>query len=279
MADIVADGSVTKSKATLRATPERDRVSTGYRPLDEALHGGYPQGYAILLSSPSCDERDLLLRRFLESETKTGLTIHVTRDFGRVADLAAAYRDTFYVVVCNESERVSGMRNVVQTPTCDDLCSVNIAISSILRRAEPHLTDRRPRKLVIDLISDVLMSRRAVTTRTWLWDMIVRTKARGFTLLGVLNPSIHPPEEAQAILELFDGYISMEERVADGGTKRLARVRKMYACGYDPNDVELDREDLMRPLNPKRQRKPIPSTSRPVHRQGLTDILKAKKNG
>ena len=266
MTKIFAEKYVTDSTSTLHPKPERGRVSTGYRPLDEALHGGYPEGYAVLLSSPSFDERDLLLRRFLESDADTGLTIHLTRDFERVADLAAAHRNNFYVVVCNSSESVPEMRNVVQTPTCDDLCSVNIAISSLLQRAEPHLTDRCPRKLVVELISDVLMSRGAATTRNWLLDMIARIKARRFTVLGVLNPRMHPPEEAQAIFELFDGHISMEEREADAGTRKLAQIRKMYACGYDPHDVELDREDLMRQLNPETHRNPIPRASRPVHR-------------
>ncbi|RLC71340.1 MAG: hypothetical protein DRI26_05330, partial [Chloroflexi bacterium] len=172
-------------------------MSTGYKPLDEALHGGYPAGYAILFSSHEGDERDLLLRRFLEVDVGRGLTICLTKTFERVADLAAAHRDSFYVVVCHGSERVPKMRNVLQVPGCDDLCSMNIAVSKILRRAF-RLRGGRPRKLVVDLISDVLLSRGAATTRSWLWDLIVRVKARGFTILGAFNPAMHPSEDSQA---------------------------------------------------------------------------------
>jgi len=230
----------------MHATLERPRVSTGYGPLDEVLRGGYPDSYAFILSSPSCDERDLLLRRFLESEAEGGLSICLTRDFGEVADLAAAYPDS-YAVVCHVPELVSGMRNVFQIPWYDDLFSVNIAVSSILQRVGPHLSGRWPKKLVIDLISDMLLSRRAVTTRSWLWDLIARMKARRFTILGVFNPEMHPTEDAQAIIELFDGHISIEQRESDGGSRRLARVRKMYAFVYDRSYVELDCNDLMGP--------------------------------
>lgn len=258
------------AKLTSSIVSERDRVPTGYSPLDEALHGGYPEGYAILLSSPSCDERDLLLRRFLECEADSGLTICLTRDLGRIADLAAAHRDSFYVVFCQDSKRALEMRNLVQTAGCDDLCSMNIAVSSILRRVEPRLLGRRPRKLVIDLISDVLLSRRAVITMNWLWDLVVRMKARGFTILGVLNPGMHPPEDAQAMLELFDGHISIEERESDGGPRRLAMVRKMYAYGYDSSEVELDRDVLMRPPSPHPPEPyPRPPTTPPGRQQGI----------
>jgi len=174
----IAKRQTANATETMHATPERPRVSTGYGSLDEVLRGGYPDSYAFLLSSPSCNERDLLLRRFLESDAEGGLTICLTRDLGKVADLAVAYPDSFYAVVCHVPELVSGMRNVFQIPWYDDLFSVNIAVSSILPRAGPHLSGRWPRKLVIDLISDVLLSRRAVTTRSWLWDLIVRMKAR-----------------------------------------------------------------------------------------------------
>jgi len=236
----LAESNIIDVPSTIHVTSERDRVSTGYKPLDEALHGGYPAGYAILFSSPSCDERDLLLRRFLGVGAGRGLTIYLTKTFERVADLAAAHRDSFHVVVCNDSERVPEMRNVLQVPRCDDLCSMNIAVSKVLRRAR----DGQPRKFVVDLISDVLLSRGAVTTRNWLWDLIVRMKARGFTLLGAFNPAMHPSEDSQALLELFDGHISVEEGAGGG---RLACVRKMYACAYDDSLVALDRDVLMKP--------------------------------
>lgn len=110
----IAERHTANATETMHATPERARVSTGYGPLDEVLRGGYPDSYAFILSSPSCDERDPLLRRFLKSEAEGDITIYLTRDLGKVADLTVAYPDSFYVVVCHVPELVSGMRYVFQ---------------------------------------------------------------------------------------------------------------------------------------------------------------------
>ena len=42
------------------------RVPTGYRELDRLLIGGIPENYPVILTSPFCDERDLLIKQFLE---------------------------------------------------------------------------------------------------------------------------------------------------------------------------------------------------------------------
>ncbi|MFB0502932.1 MAG: FIST N-terminal domain-containing protein, partial [Candidatus Bathyarchaeia archaeon] len=41
------------------------RISTGYEDLDSLLFGGIPENYAVVLTSHSCDERNLLIERFL----------------------------------------------------------------------------------------------------------------------------------------------------------------------------------------------------------------------
>jgi len=46
------------------------RIATGYEDLDNLLFGGIPDRYAVILTSSSCDERDLLIKRFLESGAK-----------------------------------------------------------------------------------------------------------------------------------------------------------------------------------------------------------------
>ena len=48
-----------------------DLVPTGYTNLDEMLCGGLPPDFAVVLASPSCDERDLLIKSFLETGEKT----------------------------------------------------------------------------------------------------------------------------------------------------------------------------------------------------------------
>ena len=46
-------------------------ITTGYEELNDLLYGGIPRDYAVLLTSPSCDERDLLIKSFLASSKLT----------------------------------------------------------------------------------------------------------------------------------------------------------------------------------------------------------------
>ncbi len=48
------------------------RVSTGFADLDKLLFGGIPENYAVILESPSSDERELLIKKFLEAGVKKG---------------------------------------------------------------------------------------------------------------------------------------------------------------------------------------------------------------
>jgi hypothetical protein len=53
------------------------RIATGYRYLDSVLLGGIPESYAVILTSPACDERDSLIEKFLETGAK-GVKSHST---------------------------------------------------------------------------------------------------------------------------------------------------------------------------------------------------------
>ena len=53
-----------------RRVPAARPVSTGYADLDKLLYDGLPSNSAVVLTSPSCNERDLLVRSFLETGAK-----------------------------------------------------------------------------------------------------------------------------------------------------------------------------------------------------------------
>jgi len=77
-------------------------VSTGYKELDDLLHGGLPRNYAVILTSPSCDERDLLIKRFLEAGAKEGqITLYVTTMATGVENLTEEFQSNFYLFICN----------------------------------------------------------------------------------------------------------------------------------------------------------------------------------
>jgi len=74
------------------------RITTGYKDLDNMLFGGIPGNYAVILTSPSCDEKDLLIKRFLEAGAKGGqITFYVTTEVGGVRPLAEEFQTNFYL--------------------------------------------------------------------------------------------------------------------------------------------------------------------------------------
>jgi hypothetical protein len=83
-----------------------------------------------------------------------------------------------------------------------------------------------------------------VITRKWLTGLLPNLRAKGFTTLAVVNPHMHPPEEVQAILGLFEGEIRVSEREMTWGIDKVLRVRKMYNQRYLENELTLTRERL-----------------------------------
>ncbi len=78
------------------------RISTGYENLDNLLLGGIPENYAVILTSPSCDESDLLIKKFLEAGVKKGeTTLYITIEVSGVRTLAEEFQSNLHLFVCN----------------------------------------------------------------------------------------------------------------------------------------------------------------------------------
>ena len=79
-------------------------------------------------------------------------------------------------------------------------------------------------RICIEILSDTLLQHRAVQTRKWLIGLTAELKSRGFTTLAIINPHMHPAEEVQAVLDLFDGEIEVYE----DQNQKFLRIKKMY---------------------------------------------------
>jgi len=55
---------------------------------------------------------------------------------------------------------------------------------------------------------------------------------------------MHPPEEYQAILGLFEGEIRISEKETENGLEKLLRIRKLYNQRYLENEISLTRQKL-----------------------------------
>ncbi len=221
------------------------RVSTGYKDLDSLLLGGIPENYAIILTSPSCDEKDLLIKRFLETGSKkTQMTFHVTIEASGMKTITGENQSSFYLFICNPQadKIIESLPNVFKLKGVENLTDISIALTKAFRRLDTSISG--PRRACLEIISDVLLQHRAVRTRRWLTDLITELKSRGFTTLAVMNPQMHSSQEVHAILGLFDGEINIYEKESEKGLEKFLKIKKMYNQRYLESELPLRKERL-----------------------------------
>jgi KaiC/GvpD/RAD55 family RecA-like ATPase len=221
------------------------RVTTGYENLDNLMLGGIPENYSVVMTSPSCDERELLIARFLEAGTeKNQITFYVAAEPGTGRALAEAHPSDFYLFVCNPRADVmiKNLPNVCKIKGVESLTDIDIALTKSFRVLNELPSG--PRRACIEIVSDVLLQHHAVTTRKWLSGLLPDLKSKGFTTLAIINPQMHPPEEVQAILGLFEGEIRISEKETSRGIEKILRIRKLCNQRYLENELMLKREEL-----------------------------------
>ena len=218
-----------------------DRVRTGYRDLDNLLLGGIPEKYAVIMTSVSCDERELLVKRFLETSLKDSeVTFCFTIDAMGVKALAERFQENFFLFICNPQAGtiIGDMPNAYKLKGVDNLNEINIALNSVLRKI-----DNKPpgqQRAYIGIVSDVLLQHGATVTRRWLSGLVTQLRSRGFTTLASVNPYMHNPEEVQAILDLFEGEISIFEK----GDEKFLRIKKLLNQTYLENRLPMKKTKL-----------------------------------
>jgi hypothetical protein len=58
----------------------------------------------------------------------------------------------------------------------------------------------------------------------------------------VIDPRIHPAEETQAVLGLFDGEIHIYEKETPKGATRFLKIKKMTGQKYSREEIPLTEE-------------------------------------
>ena len=219
------------------------RVTTGYSELDRLLMGGIPKNYAVILSSPSVDERELLVKKFLEAGPNAGeITFHVTAYAGSAKAFAEECPSKFFLLVCNPQADavVQDLPNVVKLKGVENLTDIDIALTKAFRTLNP--TEKGTKRICIEIVSDVLLQQHTINTRRWLGALLPTLKSKGFTILAVVDPQMHPAEELQAVLGLFDGEISIREKETPKGTASYLKVKKMTGQKYLKDETLLTEE-------------------------------------
>jgi KaiC/GvpD/RAD55 family RecA-like ATPase len=218
-------------------------ISTGYPELDQILSGGLPERYAILFASPSYDERDLLLRKIIESNSLSGNpSFYVSGDMRKLEDLSGKYHNNFFALCSQAGKLTSEYVNLFNLPTLENLSEFNISLTHMLRGIPVRQGARKI--MIIDFLSDVLLHHKLPTTRRWLSDFLTRRKADGFTVLATFNPLIAAREEVQTIMDSFDGVIEIYEKELKERSRRFLTIKKMYGLRYSESELMLDKDEL-----------------------------------
>jgi tetratricopeptide (TPR) repeat protein/KaiC/GvpD/RAD55 family RecA-like ATPase len=222
-------------------------VCTGYADLDKLLCGGIPSNSAVVLTSPSCNERDSLIKSFLKTGAERGeVTFYVTIDPSVAKALAEEFQSNLYLFVCNPQADaiVKEAPNIFKLKGVENLTDISIALTSAIHKLDP--SSKAPRRICISLISDVLLQHHAVQTRRWLASLMTELKSNGFTTLVTLNPQMHPSQELQAILDLFEGEINVYEKETEKGSEKFLKIKKMANQRYLKDELLLKEEDTQK---------------------------------
>ena len=221
------------------------RIPTGFEELDALLFGGLPEHCAVALASPSTDERGLLVERFLEEGAMTGeTTFYITAEAGNAMAMAEKYPSNFCLFICSPQAEtiVQTLPNVFKLKGVENLTEIDIAFAKAFRTLSPSTTGSR--RICIEVISDVLLQHHAINARRWLSALLPTLKTKGFTILAIVDPQMHPPEEVQAVLSVFDGEIRVTERETPEGTTQTLKIRKLINQRYSDKEIVLNKEAL-----------------------------------
>jgi len=220
-------------------------LSTGYADLDKLLYGGIPSNCAVVLTSPSGNERDWLIKSFLETGAKKGeVAFYVTINPGSAKTLADEFQSNFHLFVCNPQADaiVKSAPNVVKLKGVENLTDISIALTSAIRKLDPSL--KGARRICLGVVSDVLLQHHAVQTRRWLAGLIPELQSEGFTTLAVMDPEMHPSQEVRAVLDLFEGEISIFKKETEKGLGKYLKIQKMSNHKYLEDELLLKIEQL-----------------------------------
>ena len=219
------------------------RVLTGFAELDALLFGGIPQNYVVALTASSTDEREMLVKRFLEAGTQAGeTTFHITSEAANTKGLAEKYPFNFYLFVCNPQAdaMIQSMPNVFKLKGVENLTEIDIALTKAFRALDPSAVGTK--RICIEIVSDALLQHHAVTTRRWLSALLPTLKSKGLTTLAVVDPHMHPAEEVQAVLGLFDGEINIYEKETPKGPAKFLKIKRMTNQKYLKDETLLAEE-------------------------------------
>lgn len=224
---------------------DNEKIATGVRGLDTLLLGGLQPNYSVLLTSPSCDEHDFLIQRFLKNIIRNGgIAIYVCVDPSKILDIAKQNPSKFFILACNPRPDIlpDDLPNLNRVKGLENLSDINIGLIQLL---EKTLSDDNPtinRVICLELVSEVLLQHQLLNTRRWLIDILPRLKNKNYTVLASFNPHMYSSESTQTIIDVFDGHVNIFEQ--NGSSSKFIQIKKMFNLDYSTDAIPIDRKSI-----------------------------------
>jgi len=137
----------------------------------------------------------------------------------------------FFLFLCNPKPKtqVADLPNIYKLRGKTNLTNLSIALAKAHRKIDQTSSKKR---VCVEIVSDVLLHYKADATRKWISELITDLGSKGYTMLAVMDPEMHPSYQSKAVLNLFDGEISLTQTEDQMKCKTSLRIKKLRNQDY-----------------------------------------------
>ena len=141
----------------------------------------------------------------------------------------------FFLFLCNPKPKteVPDLPNIYKLRSKTDLTNLSISLTKAYR----NLDFSKKKRICIETVSDILITHKAEATRRWIAELITDLGSKGFIMIAVMNSTMHPPDQVNAILDLFDGEIAITQNDDPLDCKKSILVKKLRNQDYIKNPI------------------------------------------
>lgn len=248
--DLSMPAPASAAPAVPQATAGPRRLPTGIKRLDQLLGGGIAAGSAVLVYGPPFLGKEVLARRFFQSNVEAGtpgvcvLTNQATADM-RKAMASPAYQQAEAAhlarFVDTYSRSIGGDDSFRDAEFLDGALDLN-GISLAVNKVQADLiADHDVHAFVLDSISTLVAFTNPATAFRFLQTLIGRTRRVGATGLFLMDQGMHAEADVQMFKHLMTGVIE----VRDANGKPQMRIEGLGApVGVGWVDYKFDASNL-----------------------------------
>lgn len=114
-----------------------NKVAFGQKIVDDMLYGGVPQNGVVLITSPACEEKEIIITRFIETGLDQSETVvYVSTDTKMTENEKIVQNKKFYQVICNSQAELMTPKciteNCLQVKGVERLTELSVALTTML---------------------------------------------------------------------------------------------------------------------------------------------------